>query len=61
MTPPSTAEAGTTKAKTDLTVIAEAKSVDFSVEDDIVVPVAAYDTDGTKVFTADITMNVKHG
>lgn len=49
------------KAKTDLIVIAEAQDVDFAQEGDVVVPVAAYDTEGTKVFTADITMNIKHG
>lgn len=48
------------KAKTDLRVVTEAADVDFAAEGDIIVPVAAYDTDGTKVFTADITMNVKH-
>lgn len=48
------------KAKTDLKVVAEAKEIDFSIEGDIIVPVAAYDQDNTKVFTADITMNVKH-
>ena len=49
------------KAKTDLKVVAEAQDVDFSVEGDIVVPVVAYDENGQKVFTADITMDVKHG
>ena len=48
------------KAKTDLKVVTEATEVDFSVAGDIIVPVAAYDNDGVKVFTADITMNVKH-
>lgn len=48
------------KAKTDLRVVTEAAEVDFGAEGDIIVPVVAYDTDGTKVFTADITMNVKH-
>lgn len=48
------------KAKTDLKVICDGKEVDFSQEGKIIVPVAAYDTEGTKVFTADITMNVKH-
>lgn len=48
------------KAKTDLRVVTEAADVDFGAEGDIIVPVAAYDTHGTKVFTADITMNVKH-
>lgn len=48
------------KAKTDLRVVTEAVDVDFSAEGDIIVPVAAYDTDGVKVFTAEITMDVKH-
>jgi len=48
------------KAKSDLRVVTEAQNIDFSIIGDIVVPVAAYDEDGTKVFTADITMNVKH-
>lgn len=48
------------KAKTDLKVVTEAAEVDFSVAGDIIIPVAAYDNDGVKVFTADITMNVKH-
>jgi len=48
------------KAKTDLRVVAEGEGVDFSQPGAIVVPVAAYDSDGTKCFTADITMNVKH-
>lgn len=48
------------KAKTDLIVKTEAKDVNFSQEGDIVVPVAAYDTENAKVFTAEITMNVKH-
>lgn len=49
------------KAKTDLRVVTEAADVDFAAEGDIVVPVAAYDIEGVKVFTAEITMNVKHG
>ncbi len=48
------------KAKTDLKVVAEGKGIDFSQPGEVVVPVAAYDTEGTKCFTADITMNVKH-
>jgi len=47
------------KAKTDLKVICEANDVDFSEAGSVVVPVAAFDTEGTKVFSADITMNVK--
>ena len=49
------------KAKSDLRVVTEAGDLDFSIAGDIVVPVAAYDKDDAKVFTADITMNVKHG
>lgn len=48
------------KAKTDLKMVTEAEGVDFSQPGDIVVPVAAYDADNTQVFTAEITMNVKH-
>ena len=49
------------KAKTDLKVICDAADVDFSQSGEVIVHVAAFDTDGTKCFTADITMNVKHG
>ncbi len=48
------------KAKTDLKVVCDASDVDFSQPGNIVVSVAAFDTEGTKCFTADITMNVKH-
>ncbi len=48
------------KAKTDLKVVADGEGIDFSQPGEIVVPVAAYDNEGTKCFTADITMNVKH-
>ncbi len=48
------------KASTDVRVVTEAASVDFSPAGDIDVPVAAYDTEGVKVFSAVITMNVKH-
>ncbi|MES2130014.1 MAG: hotdog fold domain-containing protein [Pseudomonadota bacterium] len=48
------------KAKTDIRVLTEATGVDWAVAGDIDVPIAAYDTDGTKVFSAVITMNVKH-
>lgn len=47
------------KAKTDLRVVCDAGGVDFSQPGAIVVPVAAFDADGSKCFTADITMNVK--
>ena len=49
------------KAKTDLRVVAEADDVNFSQPGDIIVPVTAYDENGTAVFKAEITMNVKHG
>jgi acyl-coenzyme A thioesterase PaaI-like protein len=48
------------KAKTDLKVICDAADVDFSQAGKIVVSVGAFDTEGTKCFNADITMNVKH-
>jgi len=48
------------KAKTDIRVVTEADAVDWTVAGNVDVPVAAYDTDGTKVFSAVITMNVKH-
>ncbi|MCE2029691.1 hotdog fold domain-containing protein [Sessilibacter corallicola] len=49
------------KAKTDLKVICDAADVDFSQPGEVIVHVGAFDTDGTKVFCADITMNVKSG
>lgn len=48
------------KAKTDIHVRTEAEEVDWNSAGNIEVPVAAYDDDGTKVFQARITMNVKH-
>ncbi len=48
------------KAKTDIRVVTEADGVDWSKPGNIEVPVAAYDTEGTKVLGAVITMNVKH-
>ncbi|MGM0564602.1 MAG: hotdog fold domain-containing protein [Pseudomonadota bacterium] len=47
------------KAKTDLTAIADASGIDFTVTGDVVVPVDVKDTSGDIVFHADITMNVK--
>jgi len=47
------------KAKTDLRVVCDAETVDFSQAGQIVVPVSAYDSGGTKCFGAEITMNVK--
>ena len=48
------------KAKTDIRVVTEADGVDWSQPGNIEVPVGAYDTEGTKVLSAVITMNVKH-
>lgn len=48
------------KAKTDLKVVCDGANIDFSQPGQVIVPVAAYDTEGTKCFTADIKMNVKH-
>ncbi|MGY4827587.1 hotdog fold domain-containing protein [Sphaerotilaceae bacterium SBD11-9] len=48
------------KAKTDIRVVTEAETVDWSQSGNIEVPVAAYDSEGTKVMGAVITMNVKH-
>ena len=49
------------KAKTDLKVVCEASDVDFSQPGEVVVHVTATDAEGTEVFCADITMNVKEG
>ncbi|RMF14216.1 MAG: DUF4442 domain-containing protein [Gammaproteobacteria bacterium] len=49
------------KAKTDLKVVCDASGVDFSQPGEVIVHVSATDTEGTECFTADITMNVKHG
>ena len=49
------------KAKTDLKVVCDAQEVDFSEEGKVIVSVAALDDEGQTCFTADITMNVKHG
>ncbi|MCE7524252.1 MULTISPECIES: hotdog fold domain-containing protein [Alloalcanivorax] len=49
------------KAKTDVVAVADGSQVDWSQEGDLVVPVSIADSDGTEVFTAAITMNVRHG
>ena len=48
------------KAKTDLKVVCDASEVDFSHPGKIIVSVGAFNTEGIKCFSADITMNVKH-
>ena len=47
------------KAKTDVTAVADGGAVDWTTEGDKIVPVDIHDTEGKKVFTAQITMNVK--
>jgi acyl-coenzyme A thioesterase PaaI-like protein len=47
------------KAKTDIRAVADGSEADWSVAGDKVVSVEAFDTEGAKVFTARITMNVK--
>jgi|APIni6443716594_1056825.scaffolds.fasta_scaffold138148_2 hypothetical protein len=48
------------KAKTDIDVRIEGEGVDWTRPGDIDVPVGGYGTAGAKVFSAVITMNVKH-
>jgi uncharacterized protein (TIGR00369 family) len=49
------------KAKTDLTATCSGEGIDWTSEGDKVVPVEVTDTQGKRVFTARITMNVKLG
>lgn len=48
------------KAKTDLTATSDGSAIDWSRPGNVDVPVLVHDTEGTLVFRADITMNVKH-
>lgn len=48
------------KAKTNLTAVADGSQLNWQTEGDLVVPVIVTDTSGEVVFTADITMNIKH-
>jgi len=47
------------KAKTDLTAVADGSGIDWTTAGDKIVPIEVFDTDGKKVFSAEITMNVK--
>jgi acyl-coenzyme A thioesterase PaaI-like protein len=47
------------KAKTDIRVIADGAAVDWQQTGNVDVPVDAFDSEGKKVFTARITMNLK--
>lgn len=49
------------KAKTDLIAVADGSQIDWSQEREIIVPVLVSDTHNEIVFSAEITMNVKHG
>lgn len=48
------------KAKTDLVAVADGSQLDWNTDGDLVVPVVVTDTQKEVVFTADITMNIKH-
>jgi len=47
------------KAKTDLKAIAEGSGIDWTMPGRLTVPVDLFDTDGNKVFAAQIIMNIK--
>ncbi|HYD96031.1 MAG TPA: hotdog fold domain-containing protein [Noviherbaspirillum sp.] len=47
------------KAKTDVRVVADGAGLPWDDAGDIEVPVDAFDTEGKRVFTAKITMNLK--
>jgi acyl-coenzyme A thioesterase PaaI-like protein len=47
------------KAKTDMRVVADGAGVDWSRTGNVEVPVDAFDTEGKRVFTATITMNLR--
>lgn len=47
------------KVKTDIRAVSDGSGIDWSLTGDQVVPVEVFDTAGTKVFTARITMYVK--
>ena len=47
------------KAKTDLKAIAEGSGIDWTTPGRLTIPVDLFDTDGNKVFAAQIIMNIK--
>ena len=47
------------KAKTDLKAIADGSGIDWTTPDKLTIPVDLFDTDGKKIFTAQIMMNIK--
>lgn len=48
------------KAKTDVIAVADGSQIDWNTEGDVNVPVMITDTTGKEVFTASITMNIRH-
>lgn len=49
------------KVKTDIRAVSDGSGIDWTQTGDQVVPVEVFDTEGKKVFSARITMNVKAG
>jgi acyl-coenzyme A thioesterase PaaI-like protein len=49
------------KARTEMRVVADGTAVDWQSAGNVEVPVDAFDTEGKKVFTARIAMNLKQG
>jgi uncharacterized protein (TIGR00369 family) len=47
------------KAKTDLKAVAEGSGIDWTTPGRLTIPVDLFDTDGNKVFAAQIIMNIK--
>lgn len=47
------------KARTDLRAVANGAEIDWATVGEIIVPVDIFDTEGTRVFAAQITMNIK--
>ena len=47
------------KAKTDLKAIAEGSGIDWTTPGRLTIPVDLFDTDGNRVFAAQIIMNIK--
>ncbi len=47
------------KARTDMRVTADGAGIDWNTSGNVEVPIDAFDTEGRKVFTARITMNLR--
>lgn len=48
------------KAKTDVTAVADGSQIDWYSQGDLAVPVLITDAEGQEIFTASITMNIRH-